>query len=258
VNDPLDEPDRELTSGGDFSNTGGGNGPVHYGNQQLPFIAREEGAIDNTGSTNHVFTVTVRGGGNQASYKLVLNAGLSVKLSGRGIIGVTIDNADNLVIWRKGPRGSVFAIANPSQAGGASTVVHDFAGTVITPNANATFQQGGLGAQLAITPQKTGTVKVTVNVVLTASTTAHSVQVKGSSGTGSAPAQGAAATGTATDLIGQLLPTGASCVWAGPVTFVVSGLALGTAVWFDLQLSVTADATDSVVANLASAEELPT
>lgn len=118
-----------------------------------------------------------------------------------------------------------------------------------TGNATATLKMNGLGAAAApctITPVATGRVVFTITGQLTQSTTADGVKVVMAEGTGTAPANAAAATGTLisatqtwTALTGQLTTQFS-------ITSVKTGLALNTAVWFDLQVADVTGGTASV------------
>jgi hypothetical protein len=118
-----------------------------------------------------------------------------------------------------------------------------------TGNATATFKMNGLGAAAApctITPVATGRVHFVITGSLVQSTTADGVTWKLAEGTGAAPANAAAATGTVISAIGTWTAlTGELNV---PVTIDgnVSGLTLATAVWFDIQIADVTGGTASL------------
>lgn len=128
-----------------------------------------------------------------------------------------------------------------------------------TGNATATFKMNGLGAAAApctITPKLTGRVVFTVTGQLTQSTTADGVTVKLAEGTGGAPANAAAATGTVisatqtwTALTGQLTTQ-------FTITAAATGLALGTPVWFDLQIADVTGGTAAATNIDCTAQEM--
>lgn len=118
-----------------------------------------------------------------------------------------------------------------------------------TGNATATLKMNGLGAAAApctITPALTGRVLFTITGQLNQSTTADGVTYKLVFGTGAAPANAATAAGTAisatqtwTGLTGQL--TSQFSVIAS-----TTGLVVGTAVWYDLQVADVAGGTAAI------------
>lgn len=118
-----------------------------------------------------------------------------------------------------------------------------------TGNATATFKMNGLGAAAApctITPVATGRVIFTITGQLAQTTTADGVTTKLAFGTGAAPANAAAATGTVISAtITHTALTGALEV-PFAITASTTGLALSTAVWFDLQLANVTGGTASI------------
>lgn len=128
-----------------------------------------------------------------------------------------------------------------------------------TGNATATFKMNGLGAAAApctITPTVSGRVIFLITGNQVQSTTADGVTFKLTYGTGAAPANAAAATGTVasatqawTGLTGQL-QTGFA------IQSMATGLALGTAVWYDLQIADVTGGTASVTNIDCTAEEM--
>jgi hypothetical protein len=118
-----------------------------------------------------------------------------------------------------------------------------------TGNATATFKMNGLGAAAApctITPTQTGRVEFTITGQLVQNTTGDGVTYKLAFGTGTAPANAAAASGTVisatpvwTALTGQLTSQFA-------VTSIATGLTLNTAVWYDLQVADVTGGTAAI------------
>lgn len=118
-----------------------------------------------------------------------------------------------------------------------------------TGNATATLKMNGLGAAGApctITPTATGRVVFTITGQVNQSTTADGVVIKLAEGTGTAPANAAAVAGTVisatqtwTGLTGNLIEQFA-------LSASVTGLALSTAVWYDLQIAEVTGGTASV------------
>ena len=132
-----------------------------------------------------------------------------------------------------GLRGGAAAPASFAPAGPAAT-------------ASTTLVMMGLGLTVTYTPALTGTVFVLATGYVSTAVAVVPLTIGGRFGTGTAPANGAAVTGArfgpAADVTTQALAIGVP----GDVTFsqVLTGLALGTAVWLDFALltSVALDA----------------
>lgn len=120
-----------------------------------------------------------------------------------------------------------------------------------TGNATATLKMNGLGAAAApclITPGSTGSGRVTFNVtgILNQTTTADGVTYNLAIGTGTPPANAAAATGT----IISATPVWTALTGMLSVPFAIegtaSGLAPGVPVWFDLQVAEVTGGTAAI------------
>lgn len=128
-----------------------------------------------------------------------------------------------------------------------------------TGNATATLLMNGLGSAAApatITPTSTGRVVFTVTGDLTNSTILDGVTYKLVYGTGSAPANGAAASGTAISATRSVAVAVAAQKQGFSVTGSATGLALATAVWYDLQIANVSGGTASVSNITVSANEI--
>ena len=104
----------------------------------------------------------------------------------------------------------------------------------------------GLGSTCLFTPASTGNVLVTVAGTQGIATgTPIAVLIGGRYGTGSAPAHGAAASGTRFGWSADVAfgPNAATAYTGFAVTDAITGLAPGTAYWFDL--AVTSDGTNT-------------
>ena len=114
-----------------------------------------------------------------------------------------------------------------------------------TATASTSLKMMGLGSSCALTPGSSGTVLVTVTGEVTTATAVVTATWGGRYGTGAAPANGAAVSGTrfgaAADLSTQAQAAGAGVPFA--LTALLS-LTPGTAYWFDIALD-TANASDS-------------
>ncbi len=128
-----------------------------------------------------------------------------------------------------------------------------------TGNGTATFKMNGLGAAAApctITPTATGRVLFFISGTEVNGTIADGVSIKLAFGTGTAPANAAAASGT----IISATQTMTQAVAADPVGFAIqgstTGLALATAVWFDLQVADVTGGTASITSVTCTAHEM--
>lgn len=108
------------------------------------------------------------------------------------------------------------------------------------PNSTGAFTMGG--SDTTITPTKSGIVQVTISgTVVDASdtTVGHGIAYQISYGTGTPPIANAALTGTQVGVVqtytAAVAPTAAADVAIGfSISAVITGLAVGTAVWLDL------------------------
>jgi len=103
-----------------------------------------------------------------------------------------------------------------------------------------------MGLAILFTPRSTGRIKITVDLTMAENTTADGATVQAVTGTGAAPANGAAATGTLrgkprtmTYLTGVL---SVPCAFAAFVT----GLVVGVQIWVDLNLKAVTGGTATV------------
>jgi hypothetical protein len=127
-----------------------------------------------------------------------------------------------------------------------------------TGNATATFKMNGLGAAAApctITPVATGRVVFTITGNLNQTVNTDAINYKMAYGTGTAPANAAAATGTLiTAAQGAFVPAGG--IGSFSVTGRATGLTLTTAVWYDLQINESIGGTASVTNITCTAFEI--
>lgn len=247
------KPDRSHTRGGTFATS-----------TPVTFVAQDEFVITNpvvSGGT-HTFTFTPRGsGGTSQTFTETLEAGRSCRYSGRGIQSVSIDSTDSLVTWKAGPRGTVFAVSNPSTAGGASAVANTEQAFIATPSAGGSAQMGGLGAAgnltnaLVMTPLKSGKVRLTVMLDWQQAASGDVLTGFARHGTGAPPAKNAAASGTQDTEFLDNQASGIGVQKTITVDVVIPGLTVGTAYWFDISMTIT-QATDAVEILSASIEEL--
>lgn len=128
--------------------------------------------------------------------------------------------------------------------------------TVAAPTLTASLVGVMMGLAGAITPVVTGRVLIVVNGDIANNTIADGANVQLRHGTGAAPANGAALTGT-TD--GPLVKFVASTA-AGKVPFslswIVTGLTVGTAIWIDVGLAAVTGGNASIADVAIVAHEL--
>jgi hypothetical protein len=114
-----------------------------------------------------------------------------------------------------------------------------------TGTTSATAVMMGLGTTCTITPTQKGRVQFSFNVDANASVAMNgNLEIR--TGTGAAPANGAAVTGTSRVLQAQRV-TGVSFFEVVNLTAAVSGLTPSTAVWFDIALTSDGTNTFSIV-----------
>jgi hypothetical protein len=239
---PDTTPDREFSSGGDFA---AGLGPTHYGSGPLPLQAGEDLVIESNSSTAHLLTQYFRGGQAVSSSTRVLAANGSIgPLRGRGLQSVEIDEADSSVYWTKGPAGTVWP-TNPSVAAGgglaSSSQIDSSTNITIT---SALFAANnpcmlGAGGVWAFTPKKTGIVLVTLRwTPAYGGAAVQQLLAQLKYGTGSAPATGAAPTGSsyAAEFYGvTTYPEGLNS--ASTMAFLFTNLTAGDVYWFDYSVT---------------------
>ena len=248
---PSTTPDRDLTAGGDMNT---GNGPVHYGSVPLPLQANEDVVLESSSSTAHTITQTFRSNGSTSSRPL--SAGGSLLIRGRGVQSVSIDSADADVTWAKGPAGTVWP-TNPSIGGGAASVLYHAAKNY--PALGGSYKMGGFGSTWVFTPLGTGIVKITMFGLFATDAADSAPQIEDYYGTGSAPVQGAAVTGTAgnenIEASWDLAATTPSLQFPFALVDLLE-LTPGTEYWFDIAARDAGGGSGSVTVNGLLIEEL--
>lgn len=145
----------------------------------------------------------------------------------------------------QGPTGTTKKISTAGlQTFIKSGIMAPFSGKPSAPTATAstTLVMGGLGATLAITPTSSGIVNVEIVGQMFTTTAGVQCSVAGRYGTGTAPANGVAVTGTAWGSNGTFIMTPPSTAAGVPFCFAdIVTITPGTAYWFDLTFSTTAD-----------------
>jgi hypothetical protein len=131
--------------------------------------------------------------------------------------------------------------------------------TLSTPlNPTGTTNTTGLMMGLAktLTPVKSGNVWVTICGIVANTTTADGAKWQIRVGTGGAPSNAAALTGTAYGSLQQMtFLTGVlSCPFS--VSALITGLTIGTAIWIDISLGANTAGTATMTSVAVSAVEL--
>ncbi len=119
--------------------------------------------------------------------------------------------------------------------------------------ASATLVMMGLGSTCTFTPASSGNVKITVTGTTLTNTAAVQITLGGRYGTGAAPGNGAAVTGTRFGSGADRVIRAASTAAGVPFTVdAVISLTAGTAYWFDIALA-TLTAADTAQVNTVGA-----
>ena len=115
-----------------------------------------------------------------------------------------------------------------------------------------------MGLAGSITPAKSGNLLIVISGDITNSTAADGGKVQIRYGTGTAPSNGAALTGTAVGgLVRKTNPaSGAATYDPFSVQAIVSGLVIGTAIWLDVSLAAITGGTATIANVSLSALEL--
>jgi len=219
-------------------------------------IGYNSGTGYTTGSeTNNIILGYSIAGTNGESNVIRIGNTSNTKCFITGIVGNTSSNTDTVTI--NSSTGQLGVLAGTPGVVGATTVF----GTSAAPTGTAStaaYVMLGLGSSWKLTPSVYTSARVTINGQLANGTTGDGINVIISFGTGSAPINGAAVTGTAvgintifTDLTG-LTTNGAPFSKHA----IITGLTPGTAYWFDLQFKAVTGGTASVLNIEFSAQEL--
>ena len=125
--------------------------------------------------------------------------------------------------------------------------------------AGAAFKMLGLGSTIHLTPARTGKVRLTLSYGGIAVGTGATGSTKIAYGSGTAPLNGAAATGT---VVGGTYTVGGTAAASSTETVItrsviVQGLTVGTSYWFDVQANCSMGTSAGVTKVEATLEELP-
>jgi len=147
-------------------------------------------------------------------------------------------------------------VTNPTVAPAGATFQSSISGNGLQPvgTASTTFVMMGLGTTCKITPTSNGRVHFTIGGNMLNATNGMTTRVELAFGTGAAPVNGAAVTGTV--LAGPRGSIGASSELHGFSTdAVVTGLVPGTTYWFDTPMNTDSTGTASVTNVMCNAVE---
>jgi hypothetical protein len=150
--------------------------------------------------------------------------------------------------------GGVVCLAGPQAQGtGAS-----FSGSPANPTGlnAATDLMLGLGSTCKVTPATSGRIQLVFDGVINNSTAAgDGATITFRYGTGTAPINGAAASGTVTGATPQFLTSTTAAKYPFGFTRLVTGLTVGTAYWFDMSLLRSVSSTTALTGITCTALE---
>lgn len=195
------------------------------------------------------------------SFSVTLTAGVSSAstTTGSGSSGVTGGTCTNQVVTAISTAGVPTCALVSFAAGGTNATAQDAltVKTVASPpgtSSTAAFVMMGLAG--TITPVATGRLVITISGYATNTLITDGGFYKMAFGTGSAPSNGGAATGTVIGGTPAFTATAASAAVPFSLTYSTTGLTLGVAVWIDLQLEAITAGTASVNQVMIVAQEL--
>lgn len=138
------------------------------------------------------------------------------------------------------PNASATLLSTGSTVGNASV-------NGISPTASTTLVMAGLGSSFTFTPQFSTRIAVIIFGTMSNNTANDGARATIAYGTGTAPVNGAAATGTAPNFTSQITSVNANQVSPFTQVLTITGLTLGTAYWFDLQFAAITGGSASIV-----------
>ena len=191
---------------------------------------------------------------NTGAATLNVNAlgAIAVQRNSAALKGGELQAGASVIVGYDGTNFQLIATSFPAAFAGGS-----FAPSNPAATNNTSPKMMGLGSTCTITPTATGKVSFRVSGVMYSDTAGDGVGVTLRRGTGAAPANGDAASGT---VIGGN-PSAIIAVGSDAVGFsihgIVSGLAIGTAVWFDLAVNAITAGSAQVAGLSCEAVELP-
>jgi len=213
------------------------------------------------GSLHALVTATVSGF-MSASDKVILD---NITSSTQSLTNKTITGSTNYVDTNglKTTTNPVYIVATAPSVGQtliatsatqATWQTHQSASTQKTPaNPTATSSATGvmMGLSASITPVLTGKVMIIISGDIDNDTNARGAVVQMRTGTGSAPANGAALTGTTQGGAVNFFQNNANIRSPFTLNAIVSGLTLNTAVWVDVSLATSASPSVARIRNIS-------
>ena len=205
-----------------------------------------------TGSQNGIYDVPASGAASRSADSnsaTLMPSGITVAVT-RGTLG-----AGSTWLHTTAPGFTVGTTAlSFSRIASATRNVSTLSAQSPTGTASTTLKQMGLGSSLVLTP-RTGKVRLTLYGWLSCTSTANMVTAV-SYGTGTAPVNGAAQTGT---LLLPGLAVSAPSGYKAAIAYdhEISGLTIGTPYWFDINLDTDAG-TASLVVGQVRVEDVQT
>jgi len=103
-----------------------------------------------------------------------------------------------------------------------------------------------MGLGISFTPLYSGRVKIIIAGEASNNTASDGFSISAAYGTGAAPANGAAATGTVVGNSVSGASAAANALLPFSIVAVITGLTVGTAIWLDMQLSAVTGGTASL------------
>jgi hypothetical protein len=150
--------------------------------------------------------------------------------------------------------GGIICLAGPQAQGtGAS-----FSGSPTDPTGagtSGTAAMMGMGSTCTVTPATTGRINFTFDGTVASATIADGGTIALRYGTGTAPANAAAATGTVLGNSPQYLVSTTAARYPYALNRVVTGLTVGTAYWFDVSLTPNVSVVMTIRGNTCTAIE---
>lgn len=189
----------------------------------------------------------ISGFGTGVATALAISIGSSgAAVTNGGALGTpssgTLTNATGLPLTT-----GITGVLGPTNGGKPANRYTNFTNASTFSTLSVTTVMGGFGSSWALTPAKTGNVRVRIIGYLS-NNNAFSTVFSVNYGTGTAPTQGAATTGTAgATTTNQLTPTG-TVPGIAPFAyeFEVTSLTLSTAYWFDISMRTTTGGTAAI------------
>lgn len=156
---------------------------------------------------------------------------------------LSIDGSGNLVIAGKVTSNlqtsASFSPANPASTNSATAVMM------------------GIGSTCKFTPKSTGIVEITITALGNIDTSTDALNCQLSYGTGSAPINGAAVTGTQVGTLIGFYGQGAALYTPICLNVILTGLTLNTQIWIDLAVNIALGGNASVSGIICNVKELP-